>query len=580
MAMKKTILIIFLLQLSLSIHAQQYCDTILVELIKDYRANKLSAALDELKKAEICDYQNKLLPARQAWQDSIFLAIEQQKQAAILAQFAEKKATQKAQTAEKIALQEQEKAVNEQQKAIIEKEKAIKEKIRADSLKEIATQQELLAKREAAISTAGLYAQEADIANSKKDYQEGFDLAISAITLAQQNQFDIPKISYKALGEAIYKGRDLGYKKTIEDPAKNPIIYFHSLEEGKIFVVYSDNKLMMYNIKEGTSIQQQASNSDILNFQVSPNKQFISIQQDNGNNLIWDLTKDTLISIPAHQQAVLGATFSHDSKKLLTWSREQEAKLWSIDGAFLQNFEVGAANKIYQGSFSKADKQILLRSSDWRTLIVNLDNLEQQSIAHDSYATFAAFLPNEQAVVSCSNDKTAKLILADKSVVVLPHENSPVQKAYLSKKAKVFATLDLANTIRVWNSKGKLMATKNNKERIKELVFCTKKELLFYTESNTVYKWNFENEELSSFLEGHLAEVLSIQQNKAGTYFLTHSLDNTAKLWNKNGQLLMTMNQVNSPPPRLSKNGSEVISKPAFNVLEITKNPEKVLLSH
>lgn len=569
--MKKTIFFWLLISLASSLQAQpSYCDTIFIELIKDFKANELSEALEELKRAELCDYGNQLTKQRQEWRDSIFNAINQQKQNAIQAQLAEKKATQKARKAEGVA-------IDERQKALIEKENAIRQRNRADSLKNIARQQQKKAERAAAISTAGLQAQQGDVANRGGNYKEGFRLALSAIQLAEQNDFEIPLIAHTAFGEAIYRAPNLGYKKNIDATNTRNLLYFQPLSDDRLFLVYDNHQLVVFDVKDSTRIQQQASGRYLLDFQISANQQWISICQEDGQLLLWDIERNKLSSIQAHQQEVLGACFSNDSQRILTWSRENAAKLWALDSTLLQRFDVGSTNKVYQGSFNKKDEQIVLRTSNWQTIIYNLNDSKRTIIAHDSYVLYAAFTPDGEGVLSCSSDHTTKLYRPNQPIISLPHQDSPVLQAYFSSSGDFFATIDLNSTIRVWNKDGTVVATKSTEHQLKDLLFTKHGEIIFCNAPNKIYKWDFQQDKLTPFLEGHVAGILAIQQSKDGQYFLTHARDGTAKLWDQDGQLLMSVDHL-FLFPKLSVDGMALINCPNSSQLEVTRNPEKVLI--
>ena len=209
---------------------------------------------------------------------------------------------------------------------------------------------------------------------------------------------------------------------------------------------------------------------------------------------------------------IKSASFSPDSKFIVTSSWDNTTKIWNAeDGKLIHDFK-GHTDKIRTSVFSPDGKYVLTASWDSTAKIwdVASGNLILSLKGHNGPLNSAAYSPDGKYIVTTSMDNTAKIWSAANGQLIgsLEGHKQPVISATYSPDGKFILTASWDYTARIWNAlNGKL---------VKEL-------------------------------RGHTASLKSATWSPDGKFIVTTSEDNTVKRWNGlTGEFLYTFFAVDS----------------------------------
>ncbi|MEM7015744.1 MAG: hypothetical protein AAF512_00225, partial [Pseudomonadota bacterium] len=136
--------------------------------------------------------------------------------------------------------------------------------------------------------------------------------------------------------------------------------------------------------------------------------------------------------VMAHNGAVVHVAFSPDGQRIVTASRDNTARLWSLDGTE-QAVLKGHQSAVYHAAFSPDGQRIVTASEDNTARLWSLDGTEQAVLkGHTELVSHAAFSPDGQRIVTASSDNTARLWSLDgtEQAVLKGHQSAVYHAAF------------------------------------------------------------------------------------------------------------------------------------------------------
>ncbi|BAZ00727.1 WD-40 repeat-containing protein [Tolypothrix tenuis PCC 7101] len=275
---------------------------------------------------------------------------------------------------------------------------------------------------------------------------------------------------------------------------------------------------------------------------------------------VWDINGKLIAELKGHEDIVTSASFSPDGQQIVTTSKDKTARLWNIFGKQLVLLK-GHQGKVTSASFSPNGKQIITIAADGNydsvngttktAILWNLDGklrkefkqLQEVWGAGDS----ASFSPDGQKILTVSHDDTVHLWdLSGKKLVDLTsvdgkgYVNSNgkafVKSASFSPDGKLILVPYNGNTVRVWNSSGKLVAELKGGLNNNASFTPDGKKILTLSQDTTARVWDLSGKLTAVLQQGNQVRVNSASFSPDGQIVVAVMENNTPRLWDVSGK--------------------------------------------
>jgi WD40 repeat protein len=271
---------------------------------------------------------------------------------------------------------------------------------------------------------------------------------------------------------------------------------------------------------------------------------------NDGTVKLWDpFGGDVLQILTGHQQAVEAVAFTSDGMSLATASRDHSVKIWdTVTGkktATLQG-HVDAVNDV---AFDPTDKSVLATAGlDGRVLLWE-GTKEVELGKHEWQASHLAFSPDGSRIASGGSNGDAFIwgVKAKGKIATLHDPNfGGILKAHgmaiwriaFSPKGDFVLTCSEDKTAKIWRaSDGHLVCSFNEHAGIvTDGQFNPQDGRTVVTASldNTAKIWEVSSGKLLQNLTGHTQPVIAAIFDHTGTLIATASWDGTTRIWQKN----------------------------------------------
>ena len=283
---------------------------------------------------------------------------------------------------------------------------------------------------------------------------------------------------------------------------------------------------------------------------------------------IWDIQGYSEIVVlgadifPGHTDAVLGASFSHDGRSILSASKDRTARLWDrISGAMLHEFQQGHQYLVTAAIFFPQGDRFLTASVDNTTRIWDVASGGQLKVLEHTGVSAAAAISRDGSRFATGSDrKTAQLwdAVTGKLVDETPDHPAPVTAVAFSPDGTRLFTGDDFGRCRLWDIAARrwLWEVHQHSRGVTAACFLANGHILTASNDRTVRQWNATGE-LESLVLGHPGSVTSMALARSGRQLLTTCGDGRVRLWD--------LDKPDQPAAVLPSPADEMINAAAFS---------------
>ncbi|MDJ0730018.1 MAG: TIR domain-containing protein [Crocosphaera sp.] len=281
----------------------------------------------------------------------------------------------------------------------------------------------------------------------------------------------------------------------------------------------------------------------IMDLSFSPDRKRLAIASWRTAVRIWDLEEKKYIETLAHESWINRLSFSPDGRTLATASVNGKISLWRVkenNGTKIEkqkDFDVdGSAIAL---TFSQDSRYLGVGTNRGQVVIrdnqeESLTRLSAKSGVHD-----LAFSPDGRLLALALSDGLGQVWrwqTGEKISQLEGHENR-VNAITFSPDGQQLATASEDTSVRLWDLQGnRLQRFPGHKEGATQLKYIG--DYLFATAANgMLHRWDLTWKKLPE-LQGHISSVYQVQFSPGGQYLATASADQTARLWNLQGEQL------------------------------------------
>ena len=189
----------------------------------------------------------------------------------------------------------------------------------------------------------------------------------------------------------------------------------------------------------------------------SPDSRRIVTWSDDDPARVWDAESGAQIAcLDAHTRSVYDASFSPNGRRIVTASGDNTARVWDTES----RTEIACLNahthRVWSASFSPDGRRIVTRSDDKTARVWDTESGAQIACldAHTQEPWSASFSPDGRWIVTASSDNTARVWDAEsgKQIACLDAHTSIVHCASFSPNGRRIVTGSSDHTARVWDA--------------------------------------------------------------------------------------------------------------------------------
>ncbi|MEG4441744.1 AAA-like domain-containing protein [Microcoleus sp. AT9_B5] len=326
--------------------------------------------------------------------------------------------------------------------------------------------------------------------------------------------------------------------------------------DGQIIASASDDRTIKFWSKNGKELRTFAGHRGaVWDIDFSHEGTFIASLGVGNDVKLWQEKNIFLLPLQGHDAAVYATAFAPDGKIVATASTDGMMKLWRVDGTLLKTLQEGTGG-LWSVAFSP-DGKLIASGGEKTVKLWHKDGRFLREInAHKGVVYGIAWSPDGKIFASASSDGTVKLWQPDGILLrTLQLDGSALWDVAFSPDGEALAAVGSSGAIAIWKPDGTLLQVIDAHQAMTMGVSFSPdgKTLASASTDGTVKLWKLDasptvtdtsvphSSQLLRTLKGHAQGVMGVSFSPDGEIVATASLDNTVKLWNKNGILLTTL---------------------------------------
>ncbi|MFB2895498.1 TIR domain-containing protein [Aerosakkonemataceae cyanobacterium BLCC-F50] len=310
-----------------------------------------------------------------------------------------------------------------------------------------------------------------------------------------------------------------------------------------------DNTVKLWN-RDGKLLKTLTDHKDsVYSVAFSPDGKLMASASVDKTIKLWRRDGTLLKTLTGHQDRVKAVAFSRDGKLIASGSDDRTVKLWQPDGTLVKTLK-GHSDKVQAVAFSPNGKLIVSGSDDRTVKLWQPDGtLVKTLTGHQKQVKAVAFSPDGQWIASASDDNTIRLWKSDGTFVkTFDGHSDQVTGVAFSPDSQTIASASWDGTVKQWNLDGTLLATLfGHGDKVTDVAFSPDGQtIVSASEDKTLALWKCETP-FVKILFGHQKPVNAVafspDRDKEKRLIASASDDQTVKLWQSNGRLLVTIPQ-------------------------------------
>lgn len=254
---------------------------------------------------------------------------------------------------------------------------------------------------------------------------------------------------------------------------------------------------------------------------------------------IWDAGTGAQIGSGLHHNDFIsGAAFSQDDSRILTWSGDGTARIWNADAGVQNGPTFQHKRAISRAVFSNNESRVLTSSWDHTAQLWNAATGDRigPAFQHRLALYGAAFSKDETRILTWSDDRTARIWDVATGAQVGPalqHEGG-VYGPVFSKDESSILSWSKDGTVRLWNSAtgAQIGPALQHESAVSGAIFSKDEtRILTWSNDNIGRLWEADTGTLLGPAFQHQNAVLGAVFSNNGARILSWSEDGTARLW-------------------------------------------------
>jgi len=321
----------------------------------------------------------------------------------------------------------------------------------------------------------------------------------------------------------------------------NPVNKIQFNPDGKTIAAARSDSTVQLLDRQGKVRQTLAADGSILSFNPR-NKTLVTGSAE-------DIVKihsldDPPIVLKGHPNGIAEMSVSPDGKRCVSVGRDGSLKFWNSDGQLIRT-QAKLGDKIANLQFSPDSQRVTLIAND---NLIYLYTKEGEEIAvlkgHISRTKTVNFSPDSQQFLTTGDDNLIHLYAKNgkKIGTLRSHQNQVLNAIFSPDSTMIASTSKNANgrsVIKLWWRDGRLMRILNGYE-IERIHFSSDNAIIAALNyDNTVQLWSTEGRALATL--HHNRKVTDLSFSPDGNICASASADNIVRLWNKDGTLIQSL---------------------------------------
>ena len=363
-------------------------------------------------------------------------------------------------------------------------------------------------------------------------HTDSLELSLDGEKILASNKYNQYKV-YDTQGNVLSYISNNEIAFSVESQRK---LFFNSKNQLKIFTFRKKSNYpnIIAISEEKLDLTRKFGVFDTFNIPSNSNSVTTTLSNINRNN-----TK-----ILIHKEPITNIDFSPDSTIVASASKDNAVKLWNINSENNNYSELEKNFNFNHMTFNQDDKIIP---------IIKDDIAKPEIKEGNRYKTFPGnglleFSPNRELILTGSPDYFLEISTLDGKEKILNKYKTIIPSLHLSPDSQLIVTISTDKKIHLWNRDGTYIKTLTSDiglikySRGSQLVFSPDSQAIAYLDKdNSILLWDKKGNFLQKISE-KTELVKSIKFSPNGSIIYAKCIDESVKLWNREGQLIKLEN--------------------------------------